>query len=118
MSDEHHYEVALLEFDVGRADPALLAKAYVLADGIDGKVKLEYIRLRVSQLKGGTGSPLLEWYSSKSANQKFFLFWVSAALILVYGLGLIPLAAFTWLEVQDRERRSRSSAIRFTDRRH
>ena len=116
MTDEHYYEVALLEFDAGRADSALLAKAYVLAGGIDDKVKIEYIRLRVAQLKGGEGSPLLEWYSSKSANQRFFLFWVSAALVLVYGFGLIPLVILIWLEVQDRERRARATVVKLTDK--
>ncbi len=53
MGDESFYELALLEYDAEEADKALLAKAFVKANGDEGKVKIEYIKLRVAQLKGG-----------------------------------------------------------------
>jgi len=51
MSDESYYQMALQEFDEGKADEALLAKAWVHADGDDARKKIEYVKLRVAQLK-------------------------------------------------------------------
>lgn len=51
MGDEDFYQTALQEFDSGNADEGLLAKAWVNANGEESRKKIEYIKLRVSQLK-------------------------------------------------------------------
>lgn len=40
-----------------------------------------------------------KWYNSINANQKIFLLCISVLLILVFGLGLIPLAVLVYLEL-------------------
>lgn len=46
------------------------------------------------------------WYNSIEANQKLFIFMLSTLSILVFGIGLIPIAVLVYLElgsnVQDR----------------
>ncbi|CAE6858839.1 hypothetical protein R75471_00057 [Paraburkholderia domus] len=39
------------------------------------------------------------WYSNITKAQKTFLFTISVLLILVYGIGLIPLALLTYLQL-------------------
>lgn len=51
MGDEDFYQAALQEYDSGNADEGLLAKAWVNANGEDSRKKVEYVKLRVSQLK-------------------------------------------------------------------
>lgn len=51
MGDEDFYQAALQELDSGNADEGLLAKAWVKADGDESLKKVEYVKLRVSQLK-------------------------------------------------------------------
>ncbi len=42
------------------------------------------------------------WYQNINKNQKKFIYAVSAALILVYGIGLLPLAVLIYLELGER----------------
>jgi hypothetical protein len=107
VSDESFFEIAQSEFDSGQADSALKAKAYVMASGDESRVKLEYMKLRVAQLKVGNGSSLADWYSSTSSNERVLYFLVSCVLILFYGIGLIPLFVLIYLEAGERDRISR-----------
>ncbi|MGY0613440.1 hypothetical protein ACW7G5_14585 [Luteimonas sp. A501] len=50
MNTDQFYEIALDEYESNRADRALVARALVRANGDEAKVKVEYIKLRVSQL--------------------------------------------------------------------
>lgn len=51
MSNERFYEIALQEFENGGADAGLLAKAFVKSNGDESRKKIEYIKLRVTQLE-------------------------------------------------------------------
>lgn len=40
-----------------------------------------------------------DWYKNMTKNQKNFVYLVSAALVLVFGIGLVPLAILIYLEL-------------------
>jgi len=43
-----------------------------------------------------------EWYRNMPKGQKIFVYFVSLALILVFGIGLLPLAILIYLELGER----------------
>lgn len=45
-----------------------------------------------------------KWYIEMGKQQKIFVYMVSAALVLVYGFGLLPLAILIYLELGERYR--------------
>lgn len=47
---------------------------------------------------------LNEWYEGMGKGQKGFVYLVSAALVVVFGLGLVPLALLIYLELGLRDR--------------
>ncbi len=104
MGDEDLYQAALKEFESGSADEALLAKAWVNANGEDHRQKVEYVRLRVSQLKA---ERIKRTFSATGAVAKsvapsvlgFAEFSAKiAALVLMFALGVTFLANL-WDEV-------------------
>lgn len=40
-----------------------------------------------------------EWYQDMPKGQKIFVYFVSLALILLFGIGLLPLAILIYLEL-------------------
>ncbi len=40
-----------------------------------------------------------QWYKSMPKGQKVFVYFVSVALIMLYGIGLLPLAILIYLEL-------------------
>jgi hypothetical protein len=42
------------------------------------------------------------WYKKMPKGQKIFVYLVSIALVLVYGIGLLPLAILIYLELGQR----------------
>ena len=46
------------------------------------------------------------WYDEMPKGQKIFVYLVSAALVLVYAIGLAPLSLLIYLELGSRGRRS------------
>lgn len=42
------------------------------------------------------------WYENMAKGQKVFVYLVSTALVLVYGIGLLPLAVLIYLELGQR----------------
>lgn len=103
MTDEHFYAAALREYESGNSDEGLRAKALVAAGGVDERTKVEYIKLRVDQLKGRSTTPSLRnWYASTSNGQRLMIMFLSTILLFAYGLGLIPLAMMIWLALGER----------------
>ena len=106
MSDEALYEIAMQEYNSSTADAALRSKAYVVAEGVESKIKLEYIKLRVAQLKRQNhqepASGLLVWFNGINESGRFFLLLISLLLIPLFGLGLIPLFLLIYLAQQER----------------
>jgi hypothetical protein len=47
-------------------------------------------------------SSLKNWYKNIHKGQKIFVYLVSTALTLVYGIGLLPLAVLIYLELGQR----------------
>lgn len=47
---------------------------------------------------------LSAWYEGMTKGQKFFVYAISIALSVVYGVGLIPLAVLIYLHLGDRGR--------------
>jgi hypothetical protein len=45
------------------------------------------------------GSSLKNWYRNIQKGQKIFVYLVSTALILVFGIGLLPLTVLIYLEL-------------------
>lgn len=45
---------------------------------------------------------LKRWYKNINKNQKIFVYFVSVALILVFGIGLLPLTILIYLELGER----------------
>lgn len=43
-----------------------------------------------------------DWYRNMPKNQKIFVYFVSIALVLVFGIGLLPLAILIYLELGKR----------------
>lgn len=43
-----------------------------------------------------------QWYKGLAKGQKIFVYFVSTALVLIYGTGLIPLAVLIYLELGER----------------
>lgn len=43
-----------------------------------------------------------DWYKNITKEQKIFIYLVSAALVLVYAVGLLPLAVLIYLELGQR----------------
>lgn len=103
MSDEKLFGAATREFSTGVVDEDLLAKARVLAGGEGKRTEIEYIKLRVQQLKSDNRSQLLRTASgtvgTKVSSVKrvlryyvtrnriigivaFFVFGTSAALLV------------------------------------
>jgi hypothetical protein len=44
------------------------------------------------------------WYEGMNKNQKIFVYAVSAGLVFVFGVGLLPLAVLIYLELGHRGR--------------
>ena len=109
MSDETLYAMALREYDSGSPDQGVFAKAYVAANGVEEKIKVEYIKLRVTQLKHSDPKSLAAWYGETSANQRIALYAISIALIPLYGLGIIPLFTLLYLQAGENDTRARIS---------
>ncbi len=43
-----------------------------------------------------------DWYKNMPKGQKIFVYMVSTALVMVYGIGLFPLAVLIYLELGQR----------------
>lgn len=43
------------------------------------------------------------WYQNMNKNQKIFVYLVSVALVLFYGVGLLPLAVLIYLQLGQKE---------------
>ena len=43
-----------------------------------------------------------EWYKTMPKYQKIFVYFVSTVLVLVYGVGLLPLSVLVYLELGQR----------------
>jgi hypothetical protein len=82
MSDEKLYAQALAEVREGTVHPDLYAKAYVLAKGDPARREIEYLLLRVQQLKSAAFSAQLEpenvikWF-------KLLVRWVLGTILIV-----------------------------------
>ena len=50
---------------------------------------------------------LEKWYRQMGKQQKIFVYFISVALILAFGFGLLPLAILIYLELGDRNNRLR-----------
>jgi len=50
---------------------------------------------------------LEKWYREMGKQQKIFVYFISIALILAFGFGLLPLAILIYLELGDRNNRLR-----------
>jgi hypothetical protein len=46
-----------------------------------------------------------DWYQNMPKGQKIFVYLVSLASVLVFGIGLVPLAALIYLELGERGRK-------------
>lgn len=55
---------------------------------------------------------LNDWYEGMGKGQKVFVYLVSAALVLVFGIGLIPLALLIYLELGIRDRAASTTSPR------
>jgi hypothetical protein len=97
VGDETHYQVAAEEYDNGQADKGLMAKAYVAADGAENRIKIEYMKLRVGQLKGGRTASIHTWYRGTSNTERTVCFVLSVLFIPLFGIGLIALVILAWL---------------------
>lgn len=42
------------------------------------------------------------WYKNMPKGQKIFVYFISTALVVVYGIGLIPLTALIYLKLGQR----------------
>lgn len=113
MNDEIFYATALQEYESGNADAGMKAKAYVAAEGVEEKIKLEYIKLRVRQLRGGdSAGSLRAWYSRTSDNERALYVALSILFIALFGLGLIPLGILMWLAAGERDELARQAQRR------
>ncbi len=43
------------------------------------------------------------WYQNMNKNQKIFVYLVSVALVLFFGVGLLPLAVLIYLQLGQKE---------------
>jgi hypothetical protein len=50
------------------------------------------------------GVKVKNWYKNMTKGQKLFVYFVSAGLVLVYGIGLLPLAVLIYLGLGERGR--------------
>lgn len=73
------------------------------ADGAESRIKIEYIKLRVSQLKGGVRGSLRSWYRGTSRAERVVCCLISLLLLPAFGLGLIPLVTLTWLAAGEQD---------------
>lgn len=110
MSDEIFYATALEEYKSGDTDAGLRAKAYVAADGVENRIKIEYIKLRVTQLKGGTSGSIHSWYRNTGNGERGIYLLLSVILLMAYGIGLIPLALLIWLSLGERDELARQGS--------
>lgn len=119
MTDEIFYAAALHEYESGNIDPGLKAKAYVAADGVKDRIKVEYLKLRVKQLKAaGRNVSLQHWYTTTSDAERTFLVVASILLIPLFGLGLIPLGILVWLRAGEKDelaKKTQSTTTSSTD---
>ena len=49
------------------------------------------------------GKTVKNWYNKMNKGQKVFVYMVSTALVIIYGIGLLPLAILIYLELGERE---------------
>ena len=54
-----------------------------------------------------TMNEIEKWYRRMGTQQKIFVYFISVALIFVFGFGLLPLAILIYLELGDRNNRLR-----------
>jgi hypothetical protein len=95
MSDEIFFGAATKELSLGIVDQNLLAKARVLAGGDKKSTELEYIKLRVEQLKSDSKNRFLVAIAD-SAGKKL----PAVGNVLWYGLAVLTVLGFiVWLAV-------------------
>ncbi|WP_143276979.1 hypothetical protein [Bordetella genomosp. 12] len=99
MGEADFYQIAMQEFDSGAADAELLAQAWVKAQGSDTgpAQRLEYVKLRVAQLKaahrrraatqwGRASRPLLARAGRLAALALKLLVWVACVALISQAL--------------------------------
>lgn len=103
MGDENFYQIALKEFDSGNADEGLLAKAWVHANGDESQQKVEYVKLRVTQLKtisikraaAAAGVTAKTVARSAAPHVQSMVFFIEKSLVslIIAGVGVALLAS-------------------------